>query len=145
MEDEAEEEEEVVVEVERWGERDGWSGRGFLGSVKTQVEGKQVCSSADAKMLVEVCVCECVEGAGGCWRRGTPVRVRHAHAGWWSGASSHRHLVLNQQQETSSPRKSQKKTKTTQLRRDHTGPGSRAKFQRVLIIFLQVLNAPFTS
>lgn len=54
MEDEAEEEEE---EVEReGGERDGWFGRGFLGSVKTQVEGKQVCSSADAKMLVVVCV-----------------------------------------------------------------------------------------
>lgn len=40
--------------------QDGWSGRGFLGSVKTQVEGKQVCSSADAKDAGWRGVCVCV-------------------------------------------------------------------------------------
>lgn len=39
-------------EGEEEGELEGWSGRGFLGSVKTQVEEKQVCSSAAHPVVV---------------------------------------------------------------------------------------------
>lgn len=85
---------EDVPEEEEEGELEGWSGRGFLGSVKTQVEEKQVCSSAAHPVVVGTV------GGGEATRSGFST-----HGGCWSDASSHRHLVLNQQQETSSPLK----------------------------------------
>ena len=80
---------------------------------------------------------------GGGARQPSPGSARTEGVGAALHHSSHRHLVLNQQQETcfhATKVKHAAKNRSNTVEREE----SKGKFQRALTIFLQGVNAPFT-